>query len=101
MMIKTTQSIIDHEGRTNLPHLLGAARGRCTAAHFGTYDYTAICQITAVHQHMTHPSCDFAPYMIYVSFGGTCVLLSDFGSYIMAFPAHLSPAGGASCEEQE
>jgi len=38
MMIETTQSIINSEGRINLPLLLRAARGRCTAAHFGTYD---------------------------------------------------------------
>src|SRR5204863_3440493 len=43
MMIETTQSIINAEGRINLPLLLQAARGRCTAAHFGTYDYTASC----------------------------------------------------------
>ncbi len=33
MMIETTQSIINHEGRINLPLLLEAARGRCIAAH--------------------------------------------------------------------
>jgi hypothetical protein len=32
MMIETTQSIINSEGRINLPLLLRAARGRCTAA---------------------------------------------------------------------
>jgi len=36
MMIETTQSIINSEGRINLPLLLQAARGRCVAAHFGT-----------------------------------------------------------------
>jgi hypothetical protein len=41
MMIETTQSIINARGEINLPQLLAAARGRCVAAHFGTYDYTA------------------------------------------------------------
>src|SRR5438094_5128405 len=41
MMIETTQSIINPEARITLPLLLDAARGRCLAAHFGTYDYTA------------------------------------------------------------
>src|SRR6266850_7725004 len=71
MMIETTQSIINSEGRINLPLLLRAARGRCTAAHFGTYDYTASCSITAAHQHMMHPACDFAKHMMQVSFAGT------------------------------
>src|SRR5260370_13024538 len=70
MMIETTQSIINSEGRINLPLLLPAARGRCTAAHFGTYDYTASCRITAAHQHMMHPVCDFATPMMQVSFAG-------------------------------
>jgi hypothetical protein len=38
LMIETTQSIINAEGQINLPLLLAAARGRCVAAHFGTYD---------------------------------------------------------------
>ncbi|HEY0432179.1 MAG TPA: hypothetical protein VGC61_10180, partial [Pyrinomonadaceae bacterium] len=55
MMIETTQSIINARGEINLPLLLAAARARCVAAHFGTYDYTASCSITAAHQHMMHP----------------------------------------------
>ncbi|MGZ8845833.1 MAG: DUF6986 family protein, partial [Pyrinomonadaceae bacterium] len=45
MMIETTQSVINARGEINLPLLLAAARGRCVAAHFGTYDYTASCSI--------------------------------------------------------
>ena len=52
MMIETTQSIINHRGEVNLPLLLARSEGRCVAAHFGTYDYTAGCNITAAHQHM-------------------------------------------------
>src|SRR5260221_10321346 len=71
MMIETTQSVINSEGRINLPLLLRAGRGRCTAAHFGTYDYTASCSITAAHQHIIHPACDFAKHTMQVSFSGT------------------------------
>src|SRR6185369_3709289 len=67
MMIETTQSIINHRGQINLPLLLAAGEGRCVAAHFGTYDYTAGCNITAAHQHMLHPACDFAKHMMQVS----------------------------------
>ncbi|HEX8634940.1 MAG TPA: hypothetical protein VF703_12405 [Pyrinomonadaceae bacterium] len=95
MMIETTQSIINHDGRINLPLLLSAARGRCTAAHFGTYDYTASCNITAAHQHMTHPSCDFAKHMMQVAFAGTGVWLSDGATNIMPVAPHRAAAGGA------
>ncbi|HEV7397304.1 MAG TPA: hypothetical protein VGN86_12395, partial [Pyrinomonadaceae bacterium] len=83
MMIETTQSIINRNGKINLPLLLAAARGRCVAAHFGTYDYTASCSITAAHQHMMHPACDFAKHMMQVSFAGTGIWLSDGATNIM------------------
>ncbi len=88
MMIETTQSIIDHYGRLNLPRLLAAGEGRCVAAHFGTYDYTAGCNITAAHQHMLHPACDFAKHMMQVSFAGTGVWLSDGATNIMPVAPH-------------
>src|SRR5216117_2047738 len=94
MMIETTQSIINGEGRINLPLLLQAARGRCIAAHFGTYDYTASCSITAAHQHMMHPACDFAKHMMQVSFAGTGVWLSDGATNIMPVAPHRFTEGG-------
>jgi len=94
MMIETTQSIINSRGEINLPLLLQAARGRCVAAHFGTYDYTASCSITAAHQHMMHPACDFAKHMMQVSFAGTGVWLSDGATNIMPVAPHRFTEGG-------
>jgi len=94
MMIETTQSIINHRGEINLPLLLAAAEGRCVAAHFGTYDYTASCSITAAHQHMLHPACDFAKHMMQVSFAGTGIWLSDGATNIMPVAPHRFVEGG-------
>jgi citrate lyase beta subunit len=94
MMIETTQSIINHRGEINLPLLLAAADGRCVAAHFGTYDYTAGCNITAAHQHMLHPACDFAKNMMQVSFAGTGIWLSDGATNIMPVAPHRQVDGG-------
>ncbi len=88
MMIETTQSLINALGEANLPQLLDAARGRCVAAHFGTYDYTASCSITAAYQDMLHPACDFARNMMQVSFGGTGIWLSDGATNIMPVAPH-------------
>jgi len=101
MMIETTQSIINREGAINLPLLLAAARGRCTAAHFGTYDYTASCNITAAHQHMMHPSCDFAKHMMQVSFAGTGLWLSDGATNIMPVAPHRAADGATLTPAQE
>jgi citrate lyase beta subunit len=97
MMIETTQSIINEHGETNLPKLLEAARGRCVAAHFGTYDYTASCSITAAYQEMLHPACDFARNMMQISFGGTGIWLSDGATNIMP----VGPHRGELTAEQE
>ena len=95
MMIETTQSIIGERGKINLPRLLAAANGRCVAAHFGTYDYTASCSITAAYQHMMHPACDFAKHMMQVAFAGTGVWLSDGATNIMPIAPHRFSEGGA------
>ena len=100
MMIETTQSIINSEGRINLPLLLQAARGRCLAAHFGTYDYTASCSITAAHQHMMHPACDFAKHMMQVSFAGTGIWLSDGATNIMPVAPRRAAEGKQLTQDQ-
>jgi citrate lyase beta subunit len=101
MMIETTQSIINSNGQINLPILLRAAAGRCIAAHFGTYDYTAGCNITAAHQHMMHPACDFAKAMMQVSFAGTGIWLSDGATNIMPVAPHRFAEGGPQLKPEQ
>ena len=93
-MVEVPQSILNARGETNLLYLAQAARGRCTAAHFGTYDYTASCGITAAHQQMLHPACDFAKHMMQVSLAGTGVWLSDGATNVLPVPVHGAVAGG-------
>jgi len=82
-MIETTQSILSARGESNLPLFLDAARGRAVAAHFGTYDYTASCNITAAEQRMDHPSCDFARHMMQVAYAGSGIWLSDGATNVL------------------
>lgn len=101
MMIETTQAIINERGEIALPRLLAAARGRCVAAHFGAYDYTASCKVTAAHQHMQHPACDFARNMMQVALAGTGVWLSDGATNVMPIAPHRAAEGHALTEEQQ
>lgn len=101
LMVETTQAIIDAEGRFALPRIVQAARGRCIAAHFGTYDYTAGCDVTAAHQSMSHPACDFARHVMQVSLARTGVSLSDGATNVMPVPVHRAEAGRALTLEQE
>jgi citrate lyase beta subunit len=83
IMIEQTQAVFDAHGQVAMPKLIDAARGRCIGAHLGTYDYTASCNITAAHQQMLHPSCDFAKNVMQVSLGGTGIWLSDGATNVM------------------
>jgi len=82
-MIETPQAIIDREGRLGLHSLVDAAEGRCRSIHFGVYDYTASCGITAAYQAMRHPACDFARQVMLVSMAGTGIQLSDGATNIL------------------
>jgi citrate lyase beta subunit len=82
-MVEATQIIMDEEGRNPLFRIIRASEGRCIAAHFGTYDYTASCGITARYQTMGHPVCDFAHHMTKVALAGTGVFLSDGATNII------------------
>ncbi len=94
LMIETPQSILNDRGESTLPLLAAAGRGRVVAAHFGTYDYTASCNITAAYQHMTHPACDFAKHMMQVALAGTGLWLSDGATNIMPVPVHRAAKDG-------
>lgn len=100
IMIETPQSILDSAGNSAIPSLVRAADGRCIAAHFGVYDYTAASNITAAYQSMTHPVCDFARHMMQVSLADTGITLSDGATNIMPVEPHR-PADGQSLTKSQ
>ncbi|MFL6595047.1 MAG: DUF6986 family protein, partial [Chthoniobacterales bacterium] len=71
------------DGRLGLHSLVEAAEGRCRSVHFGVYDYTASCGITAAYQAMEHPICDFARQVMLVSLSGSGIHLSDGATNIL------------------
>ncbi|HEV8356228.1 MAG TPA: hypothetical protein VGQ17_05595 [Gemmatimonadales bacterium] len=100
-MVETPQIILGDDGRSLLPRLLEASDGRLRGAHFGTYDYTAGINITAAHQRMRHPACDFARQVMQVAFAGTGVWLSDGSTTVLPVPVHREEAGGPPLTEAQ
>ena len=94
LMIETPQSIVDGEGRIAIPHLLRAANGRCRGLHFGAYDYTSSCGITAAHQDLDHPTCDFARNIMQIAAAGRDIALSDGATSVL--PTGNDPAAVSS-----
>mgnify|MGYP001573502128 CR=1 FL=1 len=100
LMIETTQSILQPDGRAAVRAMVEAAAGRCRGAHFGTYDYTAGCSVTAEHQRMDHPACDFAKNVMQASLAGVGVMLADGATNVMPVGPHRSLPGSALTSEQ-
>jgi citrate lyase beta subunit len=92
MMVETTQAIMDIDGTNPLYRFIKASNGRCIAMHFGTYDYTASCSITARYQEMDHPVCDFAHHMTKVALAHTGIWLSDGATNTMPIGPHRGDA---------
>jgi citrate lyase beta subunit len=88
MMVETTQAIMAIDGTNPLNKFIKASNGRCIAMHFGTYDYTASCSITAKYQEMDHPVCDFAHHMTKVALAHTGIWLSDGATNTMPIGPH-------------
>jgi malate synthase len=88
MMIEVTQALLGISGRSPLPEFLQACEGRCVAAHFGTYDFTASCNITAAYQTMAHPWCDLAKGMMMLAYANTGIFLSDGATNVMPVGPH-------------
>jgi citrate lyase beta subunit len=88
MMVETTQAILDIDGINPLYRFIKASKNRCIAMHFGTYDYTASCSITAKYQEMDHPVCDFAHHMTKVALAHTGIWLSDGATNTMPIGPH-------------
>ncbi|MCO6449713.1 MAG: hypothetical protein J5I90_02880 [Caldilineales bacterium] len=88
LMIETTQAIINHLGENAVNNLVRAGRGRVKSCAYGTYDYTAICNITAHYQTHTHPAADFARHVMQVSLAQTGVTMSDGATTIMPIAPH-------------
>jgi len=99
-MVEATQIIMDDEGKNPLMKIIRASEGRCIAAHFGTYDYTASCGITAKYQTMAHPVCDFAHHMTKVALGGTGIFLSDGATNVMPVAPHRGKKLTASQQKE-
>lgn len=88
IMVEVPQAIIDRTGRSLVPAMVDAGDGRLTAITFGTYDYTAGVGITAAHQRLRHPACDFAKNVMQVSLAGTGIHCSDGSTSRLPVPVH-------------
>ncbi|MGW7519003.1 DUF6986 family protein [Streptomyces sp. NPDC054796] len=83
IQIETTQSILGPDGRATVAPMIEAAEGRATSLHYGTFDYSASCGVSAAYQAMDHPAADHAKAVMQVAAAGTGVRLSDGSTNVL------------------
>ncbi|MBX5482351.1 MAG: phosphoenolpyruvate kinase [Myxococcaceae bacterium] len=100
LMIEMPQALLSEDGRVPLRALVAAGGGRCVAAHFGAYDYTAAMDVTATHQTMSHAAADWARQMMQVALAGTGVWVVDGATNVMPVGPHRAEKGETLTHEQ-
>jgi citrate lyase beta subunit len=83
IQVETPQSILGPDGTALVARMVHASSGRCSALHYGTYDYSAFCGIAAEYQSMAHPVADHAKLVMQAAAAGTGVRLSDGSTNIL------------------
>ncbi len=96
LMIETPRAVLNESGQVNLLALVGAARGRCAAVHFGPYDYTASLHIAATYQPIAHFASDFARSIVQLALAGTGIRIADGPTNVMPIAVHRQPKNGAA-----
>ncbi|MCB0213787.1 MAG: phosphoenolpyruvate kinase [Anaerolineae bacterium] len=100
LMIETPQVIINPQGEAGIKALVEAGQGRVKSVAYGTYDYTAACNITAAYQSHTHAAADFSRHVMQVSLAGTGVTFSDGATNLMPIGPYKAKADQPLTTEQ-
>ncbi|SPF05586.1 DUF6986 family protein [Streptomyces sp. MA5143a] len=83
IQIETSQAILAADGTATVARMIGAAEGRATGLHYGTFDYSACLGVSAAHQAGDHPAADHAKAIMQVAAAGTGVRVSDGSTNVL------------------
>jgi citrate lyase beta subunit len=83
IQVETPQAVLGADGTALVARMIHVADGRCSGLHYGTYDYSASCGISAAHQSMEHPAADHAKAVMQVAAAGTGVVVSDGSTNVL------------------
>jgi hypothetical protein len=83
IQVETPQTIIAADGTAAVARMLHAGAGRVSGLHYGTYDYSAACGVSAAYQSMEHPVADHAKAVMQVSAATTGVRISDGSTNVL------------------
>ena len=83
IQIETPQAVQSATGVAAVSAMIQAGAGRVTGLHYGTYDYSAACGVSAANQSLAHPVADHAKAVMQLAAAGTGVQLSDGSTNVL------------------
>lgn len=83
LQVETPQAVLGPDGRSPLPAMIAAGRGRVVGVPYGTYDYSASLGIAAAEQRADHPVADHAKAVMQVAAAGTGAQVSDGSTNVL------------------
>ncbi|MEU1550497.1 aldolase/citrate lyase family protein [Nocardia sp. NPDC005745] len=83
LQIESPQAILAADGTVPVAAMLTLSEGRCTALHFGTYDYTAALGVAAPDQALDHPAADYAKAVMQVAAAQTGAWVCDGSTQVV------------------
>lgn len=83
LQIESPQAVIAADGTATVASALQVSEGRCEALHYGTYDYSAACGISAQYQSLDHPVADHAKAVMLAAAAQTGTWVADGSTQVV------------------
>jgi citrate lyase beta subunit len=83
IQVETPQAVQSAAGTAAVSAMIQAGAGRVSGLHYGTYDYSAACGVSAANQSLAHPVADHAKAVMQLAAAGTGVHISDGSTNVL------------------
>ncbi|MDV6012824.1 DUF6986 family protein [Haloechinothrix sp. LS1_15] len=83
IQVETPQAVLAADGTSAIARMVHTAGDRLLGLHYGTYDYSAACDVAPAQQSMEHPVADHAKAIMQLAVAGTGVRLSDGSTNVL------------------
>jgi citrate lyase beta subunit len=83
LQIESPQAVIAADGSATVARAVHESEGRCESLHYGTYDYSAACGISAPDQSLDHPVADHAKAVMLAAAAQTGTWVADGSTQIV------------------
>jgi citrate lyase beta subunit len=88
LQIESPQAVIAADGTVLVAKAIRVSESRCSALHYGTYDYSAACSIASPYQSLDHPIAHHAKAVMSVAAAQTGVWVCDGSTQVVPDGSH-------------